>query len=181
MRLGRVSLGGSGIGDRGPQDDKCRAPRFLESRFVGRSYGRQIVAVAHFEDVPTIGFKSTRHVLRKAQCGIAVDGYMVVIVNQIELSQTQVPGERGGFTGDPLHEITVAGECPHSMIHHNVVRAVEVFRQKPLGDRHANRIADTLTQWSGGGLYPGVCPRSGCPGVRDPHCRKFLMSSSERS
>ena len=28
---------------------------------------------------------------------------------------------------------------------------------------------------------PGVCRSSGCPGVSDPHCRKFTISSIDRS
>ena len=27
---------------------------------------------------------------------------------------------------------------------------------------------------------PTVCPYSGCPGVKEPNCLKFLTSSSER-
>ena len=92
---------------------------------------------------------------REGERGVAVDGDVVVVVDQGELAEPEVPGERGRLARDAFHQVAVAHEGPGAMIDDPVARPVEVLRQEPLGDRHPDRVADALAQRAGGGLDAG--------------------------
>jgi hypothetical protein len=117
------------------------------------SDGGEIVAVGYLEHSPAVGLEAAGDVLGKGERRVAVDGDVVVVVDDRQLSQSQVAGERGGLTGNAFHQVAVAGEHPGPVIHDGVAGTVEVIRQEPLGDGHPYGVAEALTQWTGGGLH----------------------------
>ena len=89
-----------------------------------------------------------------------------------------MPGESQGLLRDPLHQAAVADQGIGVMI--DQILSEHRF-EMPLRDRHADGIAEALAERPGGGLDPALWPYSGCPAVRDPSWRKFLISSSVMS
>src|SRR5881397_1978206 len=77
---------------------------------------------------------------------------MVVVVEQIELAESEVARERGCLTRDTFHQVPVAHKSPDPVIDDSVFRTVEPIRQQPLGDGHPNCVAEALAQGSGGRL-----------------------------
>src|SRR5206468_9245729 len=106
----------------------------------------QVVSVTHSHDVPTVGLEAPRNVLRKTERGIAVNGDMIVVVEQIELAKAKMAREGSCFTGDTFHQVAIAHESPGPVIDDRVSRAVEVIGQHPFSDGHPNGVAKALAQ-----------------------------------
>ena len=102
--------------------------------------------------MPAVGLEARRHVLAEGERGVAVDGDVVVVVEQRQLAEPQVPGERGRLVADALHQVAVAGERAGAVVDDPLAGAVEARGQEPLGDRHADRVADPLAERAGGDL-----------------------------
>jgi hypothetical protein len=157
--LGGVALGRRGIGDVGPEDDQRRLLGLGAGGFERRRDTGEVVAVPHAHHVPAVGLEPPLHVLGERERGVTVDGDVVVVVHHGKLAEAEVAGERRRLAGHAFHEVAVAGEGPDPMIHHPVAGAVEVFRQEPLGHRHADRVREALSQRAGRGLDArGVSP-----------------------
>ena len=155
VRLGGVALGGGGVGDVGPQDHERRAAGLGAGGIERRGDAREVVAVAHPDDVPSVGLEPALHVLGEGERGVAVDRDVVVVVDHGELAEPEMPGERRRLARDAFHEIAVAGEGPHPVGHHLVAGPVEVLGQEALGDRHPDRVRHALPQRAGGRLHAG--------------------------
>ena len=70
-------------------------------------------------------------------------------------------GERGRLVADPFHHVAVARDDVSVVIDDLFA---ELGRQHPLGERHADRIADPLPKRPGRGLDAGRVPPLGMPG-----------------
>ena len=79
-----------------------------------------------------------------------VDRDAVVVEQHDQLVELEVPGERDRLLADALHQIAVGGEHIGAMIDDLLP---EHGGQVPLGDRHADRIAQALAERAGGGLH----------------------------
>ncbi len=79
----------------------------------------------------------------------AVDRNTVVVEQHDQLGEPQVARERDGFVADAFHEVAVG--CKHEGAVIDDV-GTELRREMPLRDRHADRIAEALAEWSRGGL-----------------------------
>ncbi len=129
----------------------------------------QVLAVGHLQHPPALGFEARGHVLGEGQPGPPLDGDAVVVVEQDQLLQGQVPRQAGGLLGHPFHHVPVPGEGEGAVVHHLEPGAVEPLRQPALGHGHAHGVADALAQGPGGGLHPGGVPvlrmprRAGAP------------------
>ena len=71
-----------------------------------------------------------------------------------------MPGQRRRFVRDALHEAAVAGDHVGAVV---ADVAAERGAQPALGDRHADRVADALTQRPGGDLDPRRVAGLGVP------------------
>ncbi len=132
--------------------------------------------LAELDDVPSVGPEALGDVVVVRQRRVAVDRDVVVVVDADQLAEPEMAGERGRLVRDALHEAPVAGDHVRVMV--DRLRA-EVRRQEPLGDRHADRVAEALTERSGGDLDPRRVAGFGMPrGSATPTDRKALMSSS---
>ena len=78
--------------------------------------GVEVVAVGHVQHAPAVSLEAPARILGEAQPGVAVDGDAVVIVDQRELAELQVPGEACRLAGDALHQVPVADERPGAVI-----------------------------------------------------------------
>ena len=58
-----------------------------------------------------------------------------------------MPGKANGFVVYALHQAAIARDHPGAMIDQ---RSAECGIEPPLGNRHAHRHRQTLTQWPGG-------------------------------
>ena len=73
----------------------------------------------------------------------AIDSDGIVVKQNDQLVQLQMPGECDRFLADAFHEAAVAGDHPGAVIHELVA---EARIQVALGDRHADRRRDALPQ-----------------------------------
>jgi len=169
VRLRAVALGGRGIGDHRPERDQCRARAVAPGGLEGGLDSGQVVAVRDPEHPPAVGLEASGHIFAEGERGVAVDGDVVVVVEDGELAQPEMAGEGSRLAGDALHEISVAGEHPGPVVYDRVAGPVEVLGEEPLGDRHSNRVGESLSQRTGGGLDPrrvtplGMSRRAGAP------------------
>ncbi len=133
-------------------DDQGRAADLGLERVEGFAEQAGVVGVADPQHVPAVPLEATEDVVAEGQRGVAVDRDVVVVEDPAEVVQLQVPGERGGFVGNPLLQAAVAGDGV----------GVEVEQLRPVGGaeplrghRHPDRGADALAERPGGGLDAG--------------------------
>ena len=114
--------------------------------------------------VPAVGLEARADVLGEGEVGGAVDGDVVVVVEDDELAELQVAGERGGLAADALHHVAVAGEDVGEVVHHARAVTVERGAEEALGDGHADGVGEALAERTGGGLDAGRVPVLGVAG-----------------
>ncbi len=153
--FGGVALGRGGIGDVGAEDDQGGAAGFGSGGFQRLRDGGEVVAVAHPAHLPSVGLEPAGDVFRKGERGVAIYGDVVVVVDQVELAQAEMAGDRGGLGGHSFHQVPVAHEGPHPVIHDPVAGPVEALGEDPLRDGHPHGVPHALAQRPGGGLHPG--------------------------
>ena len=162
MRGGLAFLGRRAETDPGPRRDEAGAPGLLDGSLQGLGHGGRVHAV-HRLHVPAIRLVARRHIFGEADVGGAVDGDLVVVIDDAQPVQSQVPGQRRGFRRHALHDVAVGRQHPGAMIHQRRPIAVEPRRQHALGQGHAHGIAEPLTQWAGGRFNPGCVTLLGMP------------------
>ncbi len=105
VRFGGIPFGRCRVGDVGAENDEGGAFLFPVPRHRVPRNRREIVAVAaDAYDVPTIGFEPAADIFTETERGVAVDRDVVVVVDQVQLAEPQVPGDRGGLARHPFHE-----------------------------------------------------------------------------
>jgi len=121
----------------------------------GRFESLEILSVPDPLDVPTVGPEASQMVLAvKRDRGRAVDRYVVVVVADGQLAETEMARDRSGLLSDPLHQIAVGGDRDRLMIERFRSGTVEPLSQKTLGEREPDRVAESLTQRTGRDLDP---------------------------
>jgi len=155
VRGRRVLLVRRAVGDVRAQRDQRRPRRLGLGRRQGGVDGLAVVAVVHALHVPAVGLETHEPVLGERQVGGAVDADVVVVVEDDQLAQGEVPGERGGLGGDALHQVAVAGDHVGVVVDDLMLGVVELGRQVRLGDRHADGVPEPLAQGPGRRLDTG--------------------------
>ena len=148
----RALLVGGAPADKRLAADQRRTIRLRARRFEGRNHGVGIVSVHILHNVPAVGAKPCRRIVREPSLRRAVDGDGVVVVDADQFSQAQCASQRTGLVGDALHQATVAHEDIGEMVDDRPAGPVEGCRQRLLCQRHAHRIGQPLPQRAGGGL-----------------------------
>ena len=143
---------GAGLGRRAKADrrlggDQGRAVGLLRSLDC-RGDGVRIVAV-DVEGVPAGRLDARDLVGRVRQGDRTVDRDRVVVPEDDQLVELEVAGQRDGFLADAFHQAAVAADHI-SVVVDEVVAELRVH--DALGQRHADRVGDTLAERAGGGL-----------------------------
>jgi hypothetical protein len=116
---------------------------------------------------PALGGEPFQRVLGARERRVAVDRDVVVVVQESQLLQPQVPGQPDRLVADPLHQVAVRAEHPGAVIDQ---RLAEARGQHPLGERHPDGGGDTLAERAGCGLDAGQLAVLGVAGrVRVQH------------
>jgi hypothetical protein len=110
-----------------------------------RRHGFEVVAI-DLDDVPAGDAEAIGDVLADRQLGRAVVGDAVVVPEQSELAQAQVPCQRDHLLADPLLQAAVADERIGAVVDDI---GAEARAQVRLGDRHAESIGDALAERAG--------------------------------
>jgi hypothetical protein len=109
MGLGRVVHIRTAIGDVRAKLNDRGPPDLALGLDQGPLEALHIVAVAvDLLDVPSVRLEAFGPVFGEGQLRRPIDADMVVIVQVNQLAQFQVPGERTGFRGNPLHQVAIA-------------------------------------------------------------------------
>ncbi len=152
MRLVRVLLVRRAGRDVRAQDDHARASGLLLRRLDGLLHAVEPDVLAEVLHVPAVGLVAHADVLGEGECRVALDRDVVVVVEDDQAAEAQVPGERAGLRRHAFLQVTVGddrvGEVADEVL-------VEARRQHPLAERQADRRGDALAERPGGGLDPG--------------------------
>ena len=101
--------------------------------------------------VPSAETEACRHVVAQRQLDGAVVRHPVVVPEEHELAEPQVPDERYDLLSHALLKAAVPDEGIGVMIDDI---ASQPLAQEGLGKRHARRVGDALAERSGGDLDP---------------------------
>ncbi len=137
--LGRSGPVGAAEADGRAAGDERRLLRRLTRRRDSRANGQWIMAI-HPLRVPAIGIEALQHVFGERQIRLAVNGDMVVVVEEHKLAQPQMAGQRTRLVGDALHQVAVADQGVGRVVDERKVGPVEARRQPALGDGHADGV-----------------------------------------
>jgi hypothetical protein len=162
--------------------DERRALGFVASRRERGLERIHVLGVLHPLHVPAVRLQTLCVVLTvEGQRRGAVDRDAVVVVTDDQLAQGEVASDRGRFLADALHHVAVRADHVGVVVDELVSGAVEALGEEALGHRHAHRVGEALPERPGRDLDAGVWPRSGWPGVSDPHWRNCFRSSMPSS
>ncbi len=142
---GALLVGRAVADDRAHRDERGSIAHLLggAERLVHRA---QVVTVLHRLDVPAVGRIARAHVFAERDGGRARERDAVVVVQDDELAQLEVAGQRSGLGLHALHHVAVACQDVGVVVDDLVPRPIEARGQVRLGDRHAHRIAHALAE-----------------------------------
>ncbi len=144
---------GNAVGDLGPGDDELRFAAFGFLGLVeGLEHGREIVAVNRLH-LPADGLESGGGILTLRAVGHGVERHIVRVVDQDEVVEFLVSGERRGLHGHAFLHAAVAREADDVVVEDLMFRRVEARRGHLAGDGHAHRVGDALPQRTRGALH----------------------------
>ena len=121
-------------------------------RLADRGRDRLLVVAVDPYRVPAMGLEARHLVDIVGQRDRAVDGDAVVVVEEDQLPQPQMPGERQRLVADAFHQVAVGAQ--HVGIVIDDVLA-EFRREQPLGERAPDREGDALAERACRGLDTG--------------------------
>ena len=130
-------------------DHERRTVPFRPGRLDRGGDRPQVVAVGQALDVPAVALEHLGHVVGEGQARGAGEADAVRVVEDDELAELEVPGQRGRLVGDALHEVAVAGEDVGVVVHDLVAGPVEPRGEVGLGHRHAHRHREALAEGAG--------------------------------
>ncbi len=151
----RISLVRASLADHGLAANEGRPVAWLASPPQSRLDRARVVAVNGANDAPAIGFEAFRRIVGEPIFDMAIDADAVVVVNDDQLRKSQRAGQRTRFVADALHQAPVADEYPGAVIDNGMVRSIEMGCQQSLGQRHTDRVGQSLTERAGGGFHAG--------------------------
>ena len=147
MRGLGAGLGRRAEADRGPGRDQRRAVRLPAA---------SIAAAIASGSWPSMGIVFQPEASKRFSWSVESDSdtapsieMPVVVPEDDQLVQPEVPGERDRFLADALHQAAVAGNHIGAVVDELVA---ELRVHEALGERHADRIGETLAERAGRGL-----------------------------
>ena len=116
---------------------------------------RRIVSVDIGNHIPAVGRETHWRVVAKPALDFAVDRNTVVVVKRNQLAQSQRAGKRTRFVRNALHQAAIAQKNIGVVIDDIDPIVIEGARHFALGDRHADRIGESLAQRPGSRFHAG--------------------------
>ena len=115
---------------------------------------------------PARGLEPHELVVRAGQRGRSVDRDLVVVEQDNQPLQPEMPGQRNRLVAQALHQAAITGDDIGVVIHEIIT---EARIQQPFGQRHADRRRNALAERPSGGLDPRRVAIFGMPRrVRSP-------------
>jgi hypothetical protein len=111
-----------------------------------------VVTIVNDENLPAVGFITLDNVLSEGDVGVSVNRNMVVVVDGNQVAKLEVTSERGGLTGDTLHQATIAEEAVGVVVRDGESGLVEGGGSVSLSHGKTDGIANTLSQRTSGHL-----------------------------
>src|SRR5262249_25024984 len=138
----------------------------------------EIIGVADARDVPPEPDEARGHIIAVRQRRVALDGYVIVVVDPTEVVELEVSCQRGGLAGDPFHHAAVAAQSVYVVVEQIEPRTIEVAGQPALGDGHADARRQPLSErarrrFHAGG--PTVFRMAGASAVKLPKAFDILQ------
>ena len=163
VRIAQTLFVWGAVADRGPHANERRFFLFFFGFFNGPVDSGHIVSVFDLLHLPAVSLEAHLDVLGKSKsCGTGQRDPVVVIQDD-ELSQAQMPRQRAGFRCQPFHQISVAGHYIRIMIDDLLTLAIETGSQVRFGNGHADTVGQSLAQWAGGDFRARHMPVLGVP------------------
>jgi hypothetical protein len=150
VRLRGARLLGRAEADGGLAGDQRRAVGRL--RLGERGVDRVRVVAVNARGAPAIGLEALHLVGRVGERQRAVDRDAVVVPQDDQAAELQMPGERGRLVADALHEVAVGGEHVGVVVDGLVA---ELGVEDALREREPDRRGDALAERPGRRLDPG--------------------------
>ena len=147
-----VLLVGGPIGDMAVDDNEGGPIAGCVKALEGLRQGVCIIGIVDVANSPPVGAKASRNVLREGECGITLDGDVIVVIDPTQIREPQVASKRGRFAGHPFHNVTIAAKDVDVVIEQRFTWLIELGRKPAPGDGHAHAGATPLTQRAGGHL-----------------------------
>ena len=123
-------------------------PRVAFGEQHGGGHRIDVVAV-HLLHVPVAEAEAGRHVVDRGDADRPVVGHQVVVPEEAELAELELPRERDDLVPDPLLQAAVADQRPGAVVHD---ARSEAALEEGFGDRHAGGVGDALAERAGRGL-----------------------------
>ena len=98
-------------------------------------------------NVPAAGLEPGQLIVRDRKVGTAIDGDGIVVEQDDQTAKLEMPGHRDGLVADALHQAAIAGK--HISVVIDQIIAIAGIHHA-LGQRHADRIGNPLSQRAGG-------------------------------
>ena len=114
-----------------------------------------VIPVNVADHVPAVCPEPLVHVLAEGDVSVALDGYLIVVIEHDELAQCEGAGHGGGLRRDAFLQIAVRNYGVGVVVDDLMAGFVEPAGQPALGQSHANSVAEALAQGAGGGLHAG--------------------------
>ena len=134
-----------------------RGPQLLEVLLVAGAVIGPVDAV----HVPAVGGVARGDVLGEGDVGVALDGDVVVVVDQRQVAEPLRAGDRGGLGGDALLQVAVAADAVDLVVERALARSGVGVEETALAagrHSHADGVPDALPERAGGGLDAGGVP-----------------------
>ena len=153
MRFKRILLVRGAEAQVGANENQRRTLGFAPCRPQSQVDRLHIISVLHRLRMPTIRLKAPRVIFVTGDVRTCGQRHMVVIEEVDQFAEFQLPGERRRLGRHALHQISVAYQPVSEMINDLEVRPVVTGREMGFGDRHADAIAESLSERARGGFH----------------------------
>ncbi len=114
--------------------------------------------------MPAVRLVTLADIFAEGDVGVVLDGDLVVVVDQDEVAELLVSGDRGRLAGHALLHVPVGRDAVDEVVEGALPGRRVRVEQAALpagGHRHADRVADSLTERAGRGLHPHRVPALG--------------------
>ena len=98
------------------------------------------------EHLPILRREPRAHVFLEGDVRVALDGDVVVVVDENELAQRVRARKGAGLVGNPFLETAVAAQHVRIVIHHGEAGLIVFCGQMRLCERHAHAVGDALAE-----------------------------------